>query len=462
MEDTRSPDNCGFDTTIPIPGLELTIDDLSLQVKIIAAELSRVGDSPAEAMAGTPPMASRRLEEALDKAIPALASISQHLENKLKSYNAETFQGSVHNSQQPSRPKNVNFAENFVSFARALDDAFVRILLLTNTLPKPKQRLEITNLVDGVRRAESEGKDTLTKIFEHSAVAERQSAEISEEAEKARQLSTVIENTHAEILDLKTQSEKAAQETTAAADATKKVIEHAEELKGSVEAYQPQFEKFQTALDGYQEDIRTGTAKQADLILELSRIRDAIEEKNDQACAMLSNATVAGLAASFGATRDKHDRELKEARRTFYCSIALLVILALPMVLYILPNIPWGGVAFERGGVGVGQLLGEIAARMTILLPGLLFVGFASRRHSSLFRLREQYEYKYNMAVSVEGFKQQAEDIADAIAGTTFYELLTRNPADAMDGGRMQKESNQPNPLVEAVRNHLRGKKNES
>ncbi len=455
LGNARAPDGSSFDTTIPIPGLELAIDDLSLQVSVLTAEIKRIGEASSEVLVGTPPMGRRRLEEALEKTIQELLGISQSLDKKLKSLNSESFQGAVHNPQQPARPTTINFAEKFVGVARALDDAFVRVLHLKMTLPKPKQRLELVDLVAAVRRAAMKGNEAFEEASRYAALAEKNLSSVNAAASEVEELLSNSREEKDKIQEIGANTKNAMQEVVEGAEKIKEIVGRAESLEDSVEEYQPKFEKFQKTLVGYEENIRAGGERQAELLEELSRIELEINDKNSQASDMLSHATVAGLAASFGSTRDKLGQELKGARRVFYISIVVLVLLALPMVLYILPGAPWGGPALDRTGTGLGGIFAEVMARVTILLPGVLFVGFASRRHSSLFRLREHYEYKYNMAASVEGFKLQAADIADAIAGTTFYELLTRNPADAMDGGKVSMNSEQQKPLVDAVRRHL-------
>ena len=60
----------------------------------------------------------------------------------------------------------------------------------------------------------------------------------------------------------------------------------------------------------------------------------------------------------------------------------------------------------------------------------------------------EHYEYKYSVASSVEGFKQQAEPYQDTIAAAAFHEL-TFNPADKMDS--KSREGRHPNPIMEKL-----------
>ncbi len=67
-----------------------------------------------------------------------------------------------------------------------------------------------------------------------------------------------------------------------------------------------------------------------------------------------------------------------------------------------------------------------------MLLPGLLLVGFAARRHRALFRLREMYLYKFTVAASLAGFKGEAPEHEQAVAAAAFEQLLF-NPVTYME-----------------------------
>jgi hypothetical protein len=78
------------------------------------------------------------------------------------------------------------------------------------------------------------------------------------------------------------------------------------------------------------------------------------------------------------------------------------------------------------------QAFSNLASRFLVILPGLLLIGFAARRHAALFNLREQYSHKWAIAASVEGFKTQAPNYKEPIAAAVFTELLA-NPAQTID-----------------------------
>src|SRR5690606_705920 len=100
-------------------------------------------------------------------------------------------------------------------------------------------------------------------------------------------------------------------------------------------------------------------------------------------------------------------RQLSNARFWYYISIVALFLsvatalnilhplgIGLPALPSFAPDTPTGTIAV--------QALSALGSRVLLILPALLLAGFAARRHSALFRLREEYSHKYTMAASVQ------------------------------------------------------------
>ena len=183
---------------------------------------------------------------------------------------------------------------------------------------------------------------------------------------------------------------------------------------------------------------------------------------------MIKGATVAGLASSFSEAHRKLGRQLLWARLSFYVGIFFLFISAIPLMIYVFlpiltlflqgtfPEISDVASNFsERGEVTGWQYLGQVLARFVILLPAAWFVSFASIRHSSLFRLREHYAYKYSMAVSVEGFRKQAKGYESEITALVL-EQLAFNPADKLSASKDAKEGKVPHPMLDILLSKFR------
>lgn len=266
-----------------------------------------------------------------------------------------------------------------------------------------------------------------------------------------------------EIERLKTESEKDRKtlaeytaEGTQSVTAIRTTSEQAEKLKAAIDAYAPTFETFQKQLDQREQAIQQGTERQQTLLKNVEEIETKIAKLNEQAEAMLSGATVAGLAGSFGKLRDDLSKELWWARFAFYFAIAFLFASVVPLAAYIIPGLgeflSLSTAESHSQTATTSELIGQILARALLLLPAAWFAKFAAGRHAALFRLKEHYAYKYSVASSVEGFKRQAEPFKDAIAATTFFEL-TFNPADRMD--TKGHEDRHPNPAMEWIMKKL-------
>ena len=62
------------------------------------------------------------------------------------------------------------------------------------------------------------------------------------------------------------------------------------------------------------------------------------------------------------------------------------------------------------------------------------------------------YQYKFSLAMAVDGFKKQAPGYAEAIAAETFNRLLF-NPADRLEGRSASDEY--PSPLMNFLMDKL-------
>jgi len=225
---------------------------------------------------------------------------------------------------------------------------------------------------------------------------------------------------------------------TAAAATIEAVRAQAATLETSVSNYQAQFDGFQEELDRREASIRHGDQAVKDLQAKLTAKESAITSLTAKAEEMLGGATTAGLASAYKAQADAVDIQLTNARRWYYGAIVLLVVsvaVALNLLApfhVTLPSLPTLDSKTPTGTIAV-QALSALGSRGLLVLPALLLAGFTAHRHSTLFRLREEYSHKYAAAASVQGFKLQAPSFDEQIAAAVFAELL-KNPAAAMDG----------------------------
>lgn len=327
----------------------------------------------------------------------------------------------------------------------------------------------LLTLIRGRKRADfSAALSSFSKVVEEAHKQRSELANLTKEAQADRKKIGDIQAQSVPLRDeierLKTESEKDrkslaeyAGEGTQTITSIRSLSEQASQLETAVEEYKTQFENFQKQLDQREKALQNGTKRQEELITSLDEIEQKIIELNQKAEDMLSGATVAGLAGSFGKLRGELSTELWWARFAFYFAIFLLFLSVIPLVAYVVPGLgEWlsfsAGEAPRPHSASTAEMIGQIIARALLLLPAAWFAKFAASRHAALFRLKEHYAYKYSVAASVEGFKKQAEPFKDAIAATTFFEL-TFNPADRMDS--KSHEARHPNPVMEWIMKKL-------
>ncbi|KZK79991.1 hypothetical protein PsAD13_04983 [Pseudovibrio sp. Ad13] len=234
----------------------------------------------------------------------------------------------------------------------------------------------------------------------------------------------------------------------------------ASSLEDEVTQYQNNFDGFDKRLKARNADFEEGNQIQRQLFERFQEQEQSVTDLINQSEGMLKGATVAGLASSFSTAHEELGRQLLWARISFYIGIFFLFISAVPLMVYVfLPIL----VPFLQGSfpelasiastnspqteVTGWQYLGQVMARFIILLPAAWFVSFSAIRHSSLFRLREHYAYKYSMAVSVEGFQKQAKGYENEIAALVL-EQLAFNPADKLIPSKDIKEGKIPQPML--------------
>lgn len=259
--------------------------------------------------------------------------------------------------------------------------------------------------------------------------------------------------------DRKTASEYLAEAATKL-EGIRAASSDAASLTESINEYDTEFERFQAQLDERTKRFTEGTQELNNLIAQLHQRESVIERLIAQSEGMLVGATNAGLAGSLSKRFSEVASEVTKARIGYYFAIGLLIFATIPIAFDVLPRellssvlkkISGGFVEISSSPEKVAQsdLLGHVLARALLLIPALLLVRFAAARHERLFRLREHYAYKYSIATSVEGFKQQSPDqYRDFVALIAFNEL-TFNPATQMEA--KGPETKHLNPILDAA-----------
>lgn len=210
-------------------------------------------------------------------------------------------------------------------------------------------------------------------------------------------------------------------------------------LRGQVDELEPKLMSFDENLASREKAHTDSLGKLSAATEGMTTARTELAQIIQDAKDVLGQATVAGLSREYANQATAINGQLTKARWAYYLSVGLLV-LSVMLALGLLPfwiASPLRPIPEWRLGTPTGayvvQLLGALGSRILVILPAGLLAAFASTRHAALFRLREEYNHKKGLAASIDGFKAQAPDYAEAMAAAVFQELV-KNPALAIDG----------------------------
>ena len=453
LQSIKGANEIQFDLSKPAPGVERSLVEIDTRVMTIC-ELASDIRSDTNTL-----MIPQSYVNSLIKPIDQLTALYQTIADNLTNIDNDGGAGNLDPTSHTLRSKNgqINLQ---------LGGIFQNIWSHSETILG--SIFPLLNLVRGKGQADfSAALHTFNKALEQVHASLAQLSNVTKEARADRRkiadLLALSGPRRDEIERLKTESEKDRKtlaeytsEGTQSITSIRATTEQAEKLRAAVDKYTATFDSFQEELGQREQTIQQGNERQGELLQSLVETEKKIQGLNQRAEAMLSGATVAGLAGSFGKLRDNLSTELGKARWVFYLAIALLFLSVIPLAAYVIPGLgellSLSSAAAHAPTASTPDLIGQILARALLLLPAAWFAKFAAGRHVALFRLREHYAYKYSVASSVEGFKQQAAPFKDAIAATTFFEL-TFNPADRMDA--KGQGDRHPSPAMEWIMKKL-------
>ncbi|MDQ8700739.1 hypothetical protein [Hyphomicrobium sp. LHD-15] len=452
-------DDNSFDLKAKPPQLNDSVSDLLTRAIVVSGLIE--GLEAGEVIDLVPKSFLESNKSNLQSAISALEGVESHIETTilqhggLKTINYDDFQAVTNGGQ-----------------AADLNGPFSTLNKRLEALLQSYHQLASTLGIRGAKSFQSATK-SLSELVQTISLdtdeARKIRQSLAESEERAAAILTTMKSEQDEIARLKDQAANDRKTITEyTSESTEKVTsirathDSASSLEGIVGEYETTFKEFQTTLNGQKDEIRKGKASVKELIQRLEGTILTVDETIARSEAMLSSATVAGLAQHFFLLKNEIASELRGARRAFYFAIAMLALSAIPLAIYILAPILN---LFFPDTIGAGEQLGlqpepshlqhlvQLIGRIAFLIPAAWFVSFSARRHASLFKLREHYAYKYSMAVSVEGFKKQAPEYASEVAATVL-EQLAFNPAERMDA-KLQ-DSNGPAPILNIILQRLR------
>ena len=402
--------------------------------------------------------ASQQLKEKISE---TASSVEQVEDKGIASLDPSSWEVVVNEGDVP-----FNFAShllNFKSHAETLLMMFYQVGLIVGT----GEFDAFTEAVREISEKEEIVRKSADEVSKAKKIALSDAAATNTQKAKAEKGSSKISSVLGTAEETLTKIEKINQSSQSEFEQVSEISNKAGLLKAQVDEYETQFQAFQQSLDD-----RNATFEK--WVVDVKALYGGLKEKDEQvddviqrAEKMLQGATNVGLATTFNAAVSELDEKLEQAKKHFHKSIFLLFVSALPLASYVF-FLPLAAGFFDAQTVEADSATGgilnnllssfngnslspSIAITLSLLaVPAIWLTKFSAARHHQLFQLKEDYQYKYSLAMAVDGFKKQSDEYADLIAAETFGRLLF-NPADRLEGKGASDEH--PSPLMNILMN---------
>jgi hypothetical protein len=307
--------------------------------------------------------------------------------------------------------------------------------MLSQLLAQIEQLLPISNAVavnDLTKRAEALGElvrdaQQQRDQAQNLANSAAQSALNAGEREKAiKNALTQAEEGLAKLQALNQQANSHLGSVTTLVEQIKTIGSASETLEQVVNGFQSKFDAFQKQLDDRSQQFSDFEKNTAIVFEKNSEREKEIERLMNVADAMISGATTAGLAKSMEDTRARYQNRMGGAQRGFYFAVFLLIVSAIPLAIHLFPELFKYWVPPLDGKLEEGPY--SIIGKIFILLPATWLTAFFTKAYADFFHLEREYAHKAALAMSVDGFKRQAEKYEEEIVAEVFMEIRN-NPA---------------------------------
>jgi hypothetical protein len=317
---------------------------------------------------------------------------------------------------------NFDGSNNFTQLLSSLNQ-------LTNHLALLLPLCRAESITDLSHRAKALGDlirnvESIRNQAEQLAQAAEQSATSAANKEKLSQ--DIIAQAEAALSKIQALQQQATTDTgtvSSLVEQIKTIGGNAATLEELVNGYQSKFEK--------QLDERNSSfakfEENTKLAFDMNATRDAeIERLTKLSDAMITGATTAGLSKSLEDTRLRYEKRMNSAKTGFQWSVVLLIVSAFPLAANLLPGLfgSWIPTFDAKADGSPYAVLGKVV----LLLPASWLTAFFTKSYADFFHLEREYAHKAALAMSVDGFKRQAENYQQEITAEVFMEIRS-NPA---------------------------------
>ncbi len=213
---------------------------------------------------------------------------------------------------------------------------------------------------------------------------------------------------------------------TALVEKIKTIGASADTLEKQISGYATSFDAFQKQLDGRNEEFAKFQADNQEAQAENSKRSGEIDRLVKLADSMIAGATTAGLAKSMEDARARYEERMNSARGGFYIAVLILIASALPLAAHLLPGLVGSWIpGLDATAEGSPY---AVLGKVVLLLPATWLTAFFTKSYADFFHLEREYAHKAALAMSVDGFKRQAEKYQEEITAEVFMEIRN-NPA---------------------------------
>lgn len=449
----KGPNGETVDQESVLPGTRFSLNDLDRRMAstfAVSASLKKIQNIDAIPIAHFVNLINGmvNLETQINEISTEIGNIPQN--GGIQSYNVETTElVSANNSLR------INFSHKLNNVGSGLDDCLVQLYSILNISGAKKIDL-FQNSSQEITKTLNNALSVQKKLDELSNVATLLHKHLSELEQRSQKSTEEIESLKEEARTSKTHVDESNRQGSDALTVIQNVLNDAQKLKASADTYQADFDKLKEQLDKHERFRIAQTNSVNELVRKLEEDKKHVAQLIDESNKLLVGATNVALGSNYKNTLDKMSEAVSNAKDDFHRSIIWLLFSSLPLVLYVIAGtttILDELFAGRLSGESVGMGIGKIVALMVLTLPFIWRTKFAAQNFSNLFRLKEHYEHKYSLAMSVKGFKEQAPKYEEEFAALTF-EHLSFNPADKIS--ESSEVSEHPSPLVEKLMEVLR------
>jgi len=465
LQTAESPGGERFNQEQSIPGTDVELWWFDERVISVCGLISGLGDLESDQGALVPLDVPTNMQNAAKNALESASTIQvyaqQSSENGIETLNPDNWTITIKGTNEK-----VNIASHLQNLKKPLENLLRHYLSIAAAVKDSNFNgfsdaiRDFSDFSETIRKNSSESQIKLNTITSHL----NQIVKLTESASvEKKSISDYLKS----ATDLLEQSEKITSKTENIQTRIENINQSAAQLKEQIDQYNTQFDSFQKQLDGRNNSFDKLFSQVNSLYESLKNRSDQIGETINQAENMLVGATNAGLSGTFKTNLDKLDTQLSSAQEEFYRAILFVFCSALPLTIYVIattvmtifpasaqnpPNEAhtgfWENLAITVQNDGI--TLSATLALFLIMVPSIWRAKFSAAKYHQIFQLREHYQYKYSLAMAVDGFKKQAPEHADAIAAETFARLLF-NPADRLSGS--EPVDSHPSPLMNWLMN---------